>query len=262
MYTGVNELSVESICHFLTNPNYKERIHLFQSLESTNDTALKMAAEGAPHGTVVLAEGQTAGRGRRERSFFSPPEHGIYMSIILYSSYLALNPPTLVTALAAIAVCEAIEAIKGVPSGIKPQIKWINDIYLENKKICGILAENSHNAVVVGIGINFTEPLEGYPPELLSKVGALFGCNHAPITRNQLIANIIDRLNYRRTQQQIHNAYKKRLPMLGKPVIVHMPNETFPAIALDIDEKGGVIVRKTTGQTLTLTAGEISVTMG
>jgi len=253
-----DELSIEGICSFLGNSNYKDRIYLFQSLESTNDTALKMAAEGAAHGTVVLADGQTAGRGRRERSFFSPPKHGIYMSIILHSGKLAFSPHTLVTAFTAVAVCEAIEAVKVVD--IKPQIKWVNDIYLKDKKICGILAERLCDVTIVGIGINFIKPLEGYPSELSSKVGSLFESGNVPITRNQLIADIINRLSCYRTQHQIHAAYKARLMMLGKRVMVHTPNENFIATVLDIDKNGALIVCKATDQILTLISGEISIT--
>ena len=247
-------------------------IQVHPSLESTNDTAKSIQNSG--HGTVVMADYQAAGRGRHGRSFFSPPGCGIYMSVVLHPERLQLDDLALATPMAAVAVCEAIEAI--TPK--TPQIKWINDVLLEGKKICGILTESvlcplqqgspqnqeiSH--IVVGIGINFYAPTDGFPEEISQTASALFeppaihgaGCN---ITRNQLAAEIINRLlAQENTSQRVIAAYKKRLFMLGKRVSVISPGAAYEATALDIDAQGGLIVQKDCGEILALTAGEISI---
>ena len=249
----------------------KAVIHIHPSLESTNDTAKNMQNPG--HGTVVMADHQAAGRGRHGRSFFSPPGCGIYMSVVLHPEQLQLDDMALITPMAAVAVCEAIEAI--TPK--TPEIKWVNDVLLEGKKICGILTESvlcplpqsgssnqKINHIVVGIGINFYAPADGFPEEISQTAGALFELptheTSCHVTRNQLAAEIINRLlAQENTSQRVIAAYKKRLRMLGKRVSVISSGATYEATALDIDAQGGLIVQKDCGEILTLTAGEISI---
>ncbi|MCL2003730.1 MAG: biotin--[acetyl-CoA-carboxylase] ligase [Oscillospiraceae bacterium] len=173
------------------------RIHRYQSLPSTNSTAKEMAAAGAEHGTVIIADSQTAGRGQYGRAFFSPPDHGLYMSVILRPPHFLTETPSLATAFAAVAVCEAIEAV----SDKKPRIKPVNDILLGAKKVCGILAETSAGAesgrvrwLVVGVGINVTTPETVFPEALRQSAGALFSAEETPVTRARLAAEILSRL--------------------------------------------------------------------
>lgn len=151
------------------------QLQLHRQLESTNLTARQLAAGGAPAGLVVLADRQCAGRGRLGRSFFSPAGCGLYMSIVLRPTIEASQAVLLTTA-AAVAVCEAVEAL----TGQSPQIKWVNDVFLHGKKICGILTEAAFGAendrleyAVAGIGINVHTPPDGWPPELADIVGAV-----------------------------------------------------------------------------------------
>jgi len=194
-------ITVEGIISSLTEPDYSGKIHLYETLESTNATAKEMAKTGAEHGTVVLAETQTAGRGQFGKSFHSPPGHGIYLSIVLRPEVcpesLYFSDRTFSTLLAAIKVCEAIEAV----SEKKPKTKWVNDIYLENKKICGILVESAvaHTSgkaewMVIGIGINFNTPQSVFTEELRPVAGSLFSGKAPPIARNHLISEILSRL--------------------------------------------------------------------
>ena len=132
-------------------------VHIHESLDSTNRTAKEMAISGAPGGTVVIAKSQTLGKGRREHEFFSP-EGGIYMSIILTPEMLPSLEPDVVTALAGVSVCEAVQTLCGIEPGIKP----VNDLFVDGKKICGILVESGTEFdtgtvqwIVIGIGINF-----------------------------------------------------------------------------------------------------------
>ncbi len=136
------------------------RVVVEQTLISTNLTAKQLAAEGAPHGTLVAANHQTGGRGRRGRSFASPPGTGLYLSMVLRRA-LPMQNAVLVTSAAAVAVCRAVEAVSGKRLGIK----WVNDLYFYGKKCCGILTEAAADVesgglehLVVGIGVNLYEP--------------------------------------------------------------------------------------------------------
>lgn len=146
-----------------------------KSLDSTNAEALRRAVDGAPEGTVIVAEEQTAGRGRRGRSFFSPAGTGIYLSILVRPA-LAAERAHLLTCSAAVAVAEAIEACAGVDASIK----WVNDVYCRGKKVAGILTEGSFDLeggvlqhAVVGIGVNVRPPHAGFPAEIAERAGAV-----------------------------------------------------------------------------------------
>jgi BirA family biotin operon repressor/biotin-[acetyl-CoA-carboxylase] ligase len=258
-------LSVQGMIPFLSKKVTADRIFVYTSLESTNKTAKEMAISEAEHGTVIIADGQTAGKGRCGRNFFSPPGHGIYMSIILHPSQLQFNTPTLVTSFAAVAVCEAIEAI----SGKTPKIKWVNDVFLEGKKICGILTEavtdyESGNArwIVVGIGINFSSSAIDFPEDLRQIAGAIFSDENPPTTRNHLACEVINRMLAPESscnEKEMLIEYKKRLMMLGERISVIGDKRPYEAIAVDIDDAGHLIVKKDDGQILSLSTGEISI---
>ena len=258
-----DKISAQGIRSFLREP--LAEISVFDSLESTNITAKERAVAGAGHGTVVLAETQTAGKGRYGRDFFSPPGHGIYMSVVLHPQSLRFQTPTLVTAFAAVSVCQAIEAI----SEEKPQIKWVNDLFLNGKKICGISTQavtdfesGAMQWIVLGIGINFTAPASGVPAELQSVVGSIFANGRPPTTRNRLIAEILNGLlccGNRQTEDRLLALYRARLMMLGKAVTVVGSGESYRATALDIDDAGRLIVKKENGALCTLLFGEVSI---
>lgn len=150
-------------------------------LDSTNAEALRRAVDGAPEGTVIVAEEQTAGRGRRGRSFFSPAGTGIYLSILVRPA-LAAERAHLLTCSAAVAVAEAIEACAGVDASIK----WVNDVYCRGKKVAGILTEGSFDLeggvlqhAVVGIGVNVRPPHAGFPAEIAERAGAVLPASDA-----------------------------------------------------------------------------------
>ena len=259
-----NIITVEGISPFLSHNKTPGHINVFGSLESTNKTAKEMIMAGTNHGTVVIADSQTAGKGRYGRVFHSPPGHGIYMSLILRSKQLWFDTPTLVTAFAAVSVCESIEAI----SDKTPQIKWVNDIYLNNRKICGILTESvtvsGAQWTVIGIGINFSTPKAAFPEELRHIAGSVFADDTPTVTRNRLIAEIINRLispKKRYSDKKLLDVYKKRLMMLGRNITVITGGESYSATAVDIDDTGRLIVRIGDGELQTLSAGEISISV-
>ncbi len=283
-------LSREGILSCLNGDFPPERIHVFKSLESTNLTAKKMALDGAAPGTVVIAGEQTGGRGRMGRSFYSPPDGGIYMSFILKPQFDAAKS-VLITTAASVAVCKAIENV----TGISCRIKWVNDIYLGDKKICGILTEavtdfeSGHiDYIVCGIGINYST---SFPEELSGIAGALFespspgghlsageklsaGREISPgkdVSRNRLIAEIISQIlaiSENLDAKTFIEDYRSRSFVLGKEILI-IPRagndgernlaDGIPAEAVDIDEDGGLVVRYRDGSLGTLNSGEISI---
>jgi len=278
----VDNLSVKGMLPYLSTPGIAVGIEIHDCLGSTNVTARDMALSGARHGTVVIADSQTAGKGRYGRSFFSPPGHGIYISFIFENAAQGRHgAQTLITAYAAVSVCEAIEAT----TGKTPQIKWVNDIFLDGRKICGILCEavatregSSQNeavaeanggntqgeeafqCIIVGIGVNFSTPETGYPEEIAETAGSIFGENEPAITRNRLVAEIINRMFEtinNRDKPAILAEYKNRLMMLGKKVFVTGMRESFEATAIDIDDTGRLIIKNENGDIQTLASGEI-----
>ena len=267
-------LSPEGIIPHVADSSVSGRIHVFKSLESTNLTAKRMALEGAASGTVVIAEEQTKGRGRMGRSFYSPPSGGIYTSFILKPSFDA-SKAVLITTAASVAVCRAIETITGISCGIK----WVNDIYMGDKKVCGILTEavtdfesGQIEHIVLGIGINFSMASELFPPELTKTAGSLYGSvEGGSVSRNRLIAEVINQvmlINQQLESREFLREYKDRSIILGKEIRV-LPagkpgverdfDEGTAAFAADIDHDGGLVVRYEDGSLKTLTTGEISI---
>jgi len=282
-------VSAQGILSYLNVHEICDRIFVYKSLESTNQTAKKLALEGAQPGTVVIAEEQTKGRGRMGRSFFSPPESGIYLSIILKPSF-NINKSVLITTAASVAVCKAIEETTGISS----QIKWVNDIYVNNKKICGILTEavtdfeTGHiEYIILGIGINYKTSEEGFPSEISDIAGSLyeerFSCHDSfdnintgtkalsIASRNQLIAEIINnvlQINENLESREFLKDYKSRSLVLGREIRVLRSGsldagqdiELAPeATAIDIDHDGGLIVKYKDLTVTTLNSGEISI---
>ena len=269
----------------------------YKCVESTNITAKQLAREGAASGTVVLAEEQTQGRGRLGRHFFAPPQRGLYMSAILRPDFDADNVwhensrsnfhlfggGIIITAAAAVAVCKAIEQ---VCVGVQPQIKWVNDVYVEGKKVCGILVEGvladsgAMEALVVGIGINSDMPTEDFPEELRETAGSLIGVSKERLAEATLreLFDTVRRENSRSNYQYLAGesisrtpddallaAYRVRSMVIGKDVQIHQnPNaallgEGRLAKAIDISAEGGLIVRYENGEEETLISGEISL---
>ena len=215
-----------------------------EETDSTNRAAKELARQGTPHGTAVLAERQTAGRGRLGRAFFSP-EGGLYLSVILYPQC----PPedrVLMTPMAAVAVCRALEQV----CGISPGIKWVNDLYLGGKKLCGILCEGCGDAVIVGIGLNLYTPEGGFPAEIPAT--AL----DVPVDRRALAEAIRQQLLQ---PGEFLAEYRERCLLLGKTVTVHpVVGEAYAARAVELDDRCRLVVESCRGVE-TLDSGEVSV---
>lgn len=262
--SGSNDiLSAVAMSRFLHDDAQNLQIEVKKSLESTNSTAKEEAMAGAIDGTVIISEEQTAGRGRLGRSFFSPGQRGIYMSLILRPQ-LKAEEAMLLTTIAAVAVAEAIESI----CNKKALIKWVNDIYVDDKKVCGILTEaafdmesSSMQYVVVGIGINVFEPQEGYPLDIKNTAAALFPMQ-AGDKRNQLAAEVLNRfmayyINF--AQREFVPEYQRRSLVIGRQIMVIYGKKTYPAVAVSIDDDCHLHIRLDDGSEKILSSGEISI---
>lgn len=233
-------------------------------VDSTN-TYLKnlTAASHLPEGTVVVSSRQTKGRGRMGRNFFSPDNTGLYMSIFLRPTLPAAEAVN-ITAAAAVAVARAIESI----ANKKAEIKWVNDIYVEGCKVCGILTEASFNMesgnldyAIVGIGINVFPPKDGFPQEIRHTAGCLLD-KVTPNTRNKLFSYILKEFHliYKELPSKIFvEEYRSRSCVIGKEVTVVCGNLTYPATVLDIDQDCSLKVSTSEGQVKHLSSGEITI---
>lgn len=256
-------LSEQGICKYLTADLFQVRT--YRTITSTNTVLKGMAEQGAPEGLVLVADQQTEGRGRRDRKFFSPAGTGIYLSA-LFRPNMDARQATDLTACAAVAVAEAIEEL----SDLNAQIKWVNDVLVDEKKVCGILTEASVdwesgavNYVIVGIGINMGFPVDNFPEELRTVAGAVFGAEPIPEMRCRMTAAVLDKLAkyYNHLgDRPCYEAYKKRSLVLGRPINILTPGQNpVPARAIDIDEDFALIVQYEDGTIRRLNSGEVSV---
>lgn len=258
-------LSLEGMSLFLDKRINKDLIHVYSTLDSTNQTAKEMAVSGAENGTLIIADKQINGRGRRKRSFVSP-SGGIYMSFVLNSERFATIDHGVMITYAVNAVCEAIEAV----TGKHPQVKWMNDIFLDGKKICGILTESASDFetgeiqwIVLGIGINFSISAKDFPKEIESIATSIYkDSEEVQTTRNELVAAIINRILSDEAfidKKAILLSYRKKLNMLGKKICIISRDGEMNARAIDIDEDGCLIAECEDGSTRHFSDGEISV---
>jgi len=234
----------------------------FPVLDSTNKKLKELAVKGAKEGTVVIADSQTAGRGRFTRKFHSPQD-GIYMSILLRPDSLGFDA-TLVTTAAAVAVATAAENL----SGKETKIKWVNDVLIGGKKICGILTEGSINPeirkpnyVIVGIGINAFIPDGGFEDEIKDIAGAVFD-EKSPENKIKLIAETINLFmeHYSHLSNKTHLLeYRKKSAVIGKKITVLNNDSSTEATALEIDDNCRLLVEYPDNTREYLSSGEISI---
>lgn len=234
---------------------------IMEEVDSTNDYAKKLAAQGEPSGTVVLAETQTGGKGRLGRSFLSPRGKGLYMSMILRPKFDISFAP-LITSAAAVAAASAVDEFCGCDTSVK----WVNDLYVGGKKICGILTEasinmelNSLDYAVVGIGINTASNDFG---ELSSRVSDLETETGISPNRCGLCAKIADNLEYwtDNMEKRLHlEEYRRREMLTGSIVSANFGGETIVGKAVCIDENANLVLETENNKRLVLTSGEASL---
>lgn len=256
----------QEICAHLGNHPWQALMHVVDSTDSTNSHLKRMAQEGAPAGTCLVALEQTGGRGRLGRSFSSPRGQGLYFSLLLRPKCAPIEAGH-ITAMTAVAAADAVETA----CGLRPKIKWTNDLVLNQKKLSGILCEmdadfaaNRINSIILGIGINVNQKSEDFPEELQNIATSLRLTTRQELPLAPLTAALVKRLSQMSSgllcdKELWLRRYRQDCITLGKEVKILRGGETRYARALDIDEDGGLIVRYTDGQIATVSSGEVSV---
>lgn len=240
------------------------KILLYKTVTSTNTLAKRAAEAGENEFTVIIAENQTDGRGRLGRKFYSPALSGLYISIVLRPS-LPAHANTLITTAAAVAVSKAINSVFGVNT----DIKWVNDIFLHGKKVCGILTEGSFNIetgnmdyAVLGIGVNLTAPSGGFPADIKNIAGEICKGDCSYIKKAEFTAAIIDNFAeiYKKLpEKDFMNYYRSHSLILGKRVGFICDGKEISATAINIDDDAHLTVKLPDGTLKVLSAGEVSL---
>ena len=252
-------LTDKDIIKYLNEPI---AVSVFEKLESTNTTAKEMARSGKEH--IIIARSQSGGRGRLGRSFFSP-DSGLYMSLLFYPSP-EICDASLITSAAAVAVARAIDRI----ANVRCQIKWVNDIYLAGKKVCGILTEGQlcpsggFEYAVLGIGINLTAPKDGFPEEIADRAGAVFEVlpsNADNILAATVINEFMSLYKNGLKRQGFLDEYRTRSCVIGRVVnVMHVVDgESIQAEAIGIDNDCRLIVRYSDGTSESLVSGDVTL---
>lgn len=257
---GGTRLNSELFLSQLHTERLGHTLAFFASLDSTS-SYIRRNLPFLPHGFTAIAEEQLGGRGRQGKSFYSPKNDGLYFSFLLKDEKYRNDP--LFTIRISYAACRAADKLTGTES-IK--IKWVNDLYIGQKKLCGILCEapgGAPEALIVGIGVNFTVDKSLVPQELRQKIGSLRDVSAGRFSKETLGAYILNELEemYLKplNDEEFLAAYRRRSAVLGKEIQVLHENDELRAAALDIAPDGGLIVRYPSGITDKLTAGEISI---
>lgn len=254
--------TVQEVYRHLHTPNL--HINIVPVLTSTNTILAQMAQNGAPEGTVLAALAQSAGRGRLGKSFASPENGGLYFTLLLRPPF-NLTQAQLLTPAAAVCMAQAIESTCHLPI----QIKWVNDLYLGGKKICGILTEtmprkNSPDLdyVLIGIGVNIYPAKEQLPPELSTKATTIFPQKPTIDYRPLILAAFLDNffaIYPTLPHDKLFFEYKKRLFILGQNVEVITANQHYTAQVLDLNDDFSLLVRTIDGHSQKLFSGEIQL---
>lgn len=256
-------LSEQGIRKFL-DPQWSIIPEVLPTATSTNALLREKANGGAPEGYAVLANAQTNGRGRLGRQFYSPADTGIYLSLLLRPVGYSPDQAIKVTTMAAVAASKAIEEI----SGKKAKIKWVNDIYMDGRKVCGILTEGAFGLeigsleyIVLGVGINAYEPQNGFPEDIVGIAGAVFE-KAIDDGKNRLAAAFLNHF-MECYQEENHSCYaqeyRNRSLVIGREVTVISGGMQRGATALDVDGDCRLIVRYKDGSIQALSSAEVSI---
>ena len=248
------------------SPDYPwaDRFHYFNTVDSTNNYLKRQALLGAPHGTVAVADCQTGGKGRLGRSFQSPGGVGIYLSMLLRPDCPQEQLMHLTCAVGT-AMCDALEEA----AGVRPGIKWTNDLVCEKRKLSGILVELLNDTrgklcVIIGIGVNCCQQLTDFPEELRDRAGSLAMVTGRRIDRPKVAAAMMEALanmdrNLLTGKEAMLEQYRRDCVTLGQKISVVRGDEIRHGTALDIGDDGDLIVRFDDGHTEAVSSGEVSI---
>lgn len=254
-------LSPQSIERYLPK-GHPFALSVRRRLDSTNSEARRRALDGAREGTVIVAEEQTAGKGRPGKSFFSPASTGLYLSILLHPE-LQANQGLLITTAAAVATAQAIEDVADTPASIK----WVNDIYCNGKKTAGILTEGMIDMesgrfehAVLGIGVNVRQPAQGFPADLEDIAGTICENEHGAV-RSELAARML--MYFWDLYESIedlsfYEEYRRRCFLIGQPIVIKRNGSRTRAKAIGLTKDFKLIIELPDKTTIELPYGEVS----
>ena len=243
-------------------------IQTMESTTSTNDLAKLYANQNSTTPAIFISEEQTAGRGRLGRKFVSPAKTGLYISLCLFPT-IALEDLSLITCATAVACVETLEEL----TGKSLNIKWVNDLFYQDKKVGGILTEvisdfesQQVQSLIVGMGINLVEAPEAFPEELHSIVGSIFSSKKEykaqSFNRNHFIATFLEKWAFyyeNLSKRDFIPSYRKHSNVIGKAIKVIEGNHVYHTFAKDIDENGRLIIEKEDKSLHALSYGEVSI---
>lgn len=232
--------------------------------DSTNTRALQCALDGCQEGTIIIADTQSRGRGRQDRVWHSPHGTGVYMSAVLYPKVSLKDLPR-ITLVAAAAVAEALKS----SARVNVEIKWPNDLLLNNRKICGILTElcslgNEKNAVIVGIGINVNTPADMFPADIADIASSIFIETREKFSRHEIIKSVIEYFDryYGIFMQggfdRILGVWKDYSRIIGRKINVRQSGTAVTGTVIDVDMNGALLVRDNNGVIETIYSGEVT----
>jgi BirA family biotin operon repressor/biotin-[acetyl-CoA-carboxylase] ligase len=258
-----DRLGALEIGPLLNTHDLGQTLHCHHELPSTNDRARELADDGAEHGEVVVAESQTAGRGRRGRTWASPPGRNLHLSVVLRPALPPQRAPEL-TLVASVAACEACRK-----AGVDAGIKWPNDVLVGGRKVAGILTELSAEPdqvhwVVLGIGVNLNVTLEELPAEIRDRATSLSVERRQPVPRALFAAALLSELEQwldlhaAEGFAPIREAWRQRSVTLGREVRVDADGVEIAGVAEDIDEAGALLVRGREG-TARIVSGDVTL---
>ena len=261
-YSLMNEIDVLSKEEIYSKLLIPMDVEILNSVDSTNAYCKRLIPNQKNINRIVVSNTQTKGKGRKERNFFSPPNTGIYMSLLL-NSQIKVENSLKITLAVSVAICRVLEKL----TGKKPKIKWVNDIFLGDKKIAGILTEASSSFesgiienLIIGIGINFST--EFFPEDLTNIADSIFSKKEKKTSRNELIVELTNEIVYLLNnieEKYIIEEYIQKSIVIGKNIIVHYYDKTENAKVLGIDENGFLQILTKNGENKTLSSGEISI---
>jgi len=261
----MNALSIEGISAALETAWVGQQMLFFPSVGSTNDEAMRLAEAGAPEGTLVIADFQTAGRGRLDRQWWSPPGSSLLLSLVFRPSFLAPHQAQRLTMVCSLAVCDAVEQV----TNLMPVLKWPNDVLIDGRKICGLLSElGVVNAcldyVVVGLGINVNVDFgHGDMPESMTSATSLEAAVGHEVSRLSVLAALLRcvEVRYERLRAGVlpRDEWQSRLDTLGREVRVTMPGQTLNGLATGVDADGALLMQLADGRTVRVLAGDVTL---
>ena len=245
--------------HYL---NQKLNIVIFQELDSTNNYLKIIGSNGEKENQLVIALSQTGGRGRMGRSFYSPNGTGIYFSLLLHPE-ISAEKSLFLTVMAAVSVAETV--MKYNKNDVK--IKWVNDIYIDGKKVCGILTEGAVNCnkkldyAVVGIGINVVSPENGFPDDIKDIASSIFPGNAEEYINEKIVADVVNRFfsMYNGGDKDYIRRYKEYSYLTGKEINIIQGDSTRPATVIDITDDCHLLVKNEKGEMEEISSGDVSV---